>query len=330
MRLRHPDIRDLRRSCEGGTAILISAPYYSREGLNWIRPSSGGEVEFWTRFNPRDWAAGVSDPPALLRYLEKVGEERVSLRVHRALHAKIYLVDSTWSWIGSPNLSRAAFTSNIELVAELDPEETESLGNMVDDLRGSLRKLTVTDLRAYIEACEDAIRQLEDSDSWENNDFRAAVELADEYLSPPSALDRTARIPPLSDFIDFIDPMDGEVPQIIQDHHYNKSRQNRQGHVKQSYYALIHFFSDATGSQYLGELLASSLNEYPRLSSGFVDAWISFVDDNARTRDGGLGYSFSTLRNVLPERVGGYVTNGGGGIGTFSRMVPLVARFLSR
>lgn len=90
MRVRRPDIQELRRRCEQGTAILISAPNYSQEGLNWVRPISGGRVEFWTRFNPRDWAAGVADPPALLRYLEKVGEERVSLRVHRALHAKIF------------------------------------------------------------------------------------------------------------------------------------------------------------------------------------------------------------------------------------------------
>ena len=327
MKLRRPDIQELRRNCERGTRILISAPFYSQEGLNWVRPNPGGHVEFWTRFNPRDWAAGVSDPPALLRYLENVGEDRVSLRVHRALHAKIYQVDTTWSWIGSPNLSRAAFTTNIELVAELDAEETESLGNFVNDLRGSLRGLAVPDLRAYIETCKDTI-PLEDSDAWKNEDFQAAVALADEYLS--TALESTVRVPPLSDFIDFIDGMDGEVPRTIRDHHHNLSRQNRQGHVKQSYYALVHFLSNSTGRQYIGELLAISLDDYPHLSSGFVEAWVRFLDDNAKTKDADLGYSFSTLRNVLPERIGGYVTNGGGGIGTFTRMAPLVARFVSK
>ena len=246
MRLRHPDIQEFRRNCEQGTRILISAPFYSQEGLTWVRPNPGGHVEFWTRFNPRDWAAGVSDPPALLHYLENVGEDRVSLRVHRALHAKIYQVDTTWSWIGSPNLSRAAFTSNIELVAELDAEETESLGNFVNDLRVSLRDLTVPDLRAYIETCKDTI-PLDDSDAWKNEDFQAAVELADEYLSPISALAPTVSIPPLGDFSDFIDGMHGDVPQTIRDHHHNLSQQNRQGHVKQSYYALVHFLSNPTG-----------------------------------------------------------------------------------
>ena len=259
-----------------------------------------------------------------------VGEERVSLRVHRALHAKIYQVDATWSWIGSPNLSVAAFTSNIELVAELDAEESESLGNMVDHLRSSLTELPVPDLRAYITACQDAIRQVEGSDPRESDHFQAAVEMADEFLSPPPTLDRTAPIPPLSDFIDFIDPDLGEVPRTILDHHHNTSGQNRQGHVKQSYYALIHFFSYAQRNQHIGEILAMSLDEYPRLSSGFLETWVRFLDDNARTQDDDLGYSFSVLRNVLPERVGGYLTNGGGGIGTFTRMVPLVARFLNK
>ena len=259
-----------------------------------------------------------------------MGEDRVSLRVHRALHAKIYQVDATWSWIGSPNLSRAAFTSNIELVAELDREETESLGNMVDDLRGRLRELPVPTLRAYIEACQDAIHRLEGSDTWKNDDFQAAVELADEYLSPASALAPTAPMPALNDFIDFIRPMVGEVPRTILDHHHNLSGQNRQGHVKQSYYALVHFLSDSAGAQHLAECLALSLADYPRFSASFVTAWIRFLDDNARIKDSDLGYSFSTLRNVLPERIGGYVINGGGAIGTFTRMAPLVARFLSR
>lgn len=330
MRLRRPDIQELTRSCARGTAILISAPFYSEEGLTWVRPNPEGQVEFWTRFNPRDWAAGVSDPPALLRYLEDVGEERVSLRVHRALHAKIYQVDATWSWIGSPNLTRAAFTRNIELVAELNAQETESLGNIVNDLRSGLTELPVPDFRAYIEACEDTIQKLEDSPVWENDDFQAAVDMADEYLSPESALERTALIPPLGDFIAFIEPMVAEVPQTVRDHHHNESGQNRQGHVKQSYYALVRFISDSIGSQYIGELLAIPLEKYPQLSPSFVTAWVHFLDDNAKIRDDDLGYAFSTLRNILPERLGGYVTNGGGGIGTFTRMVPLVARFLNK
>ena len=331
MKVRHPDIKELTSRCEDGAAVLISAPYYSRAGLEWVRPNAGGHVEFWTRFNPRDWAAGVADPPALLRYLEDLGEERVSLRVHRALHAKIYQVDA-WAWIGYPNLTRAAFTNNIELVAELNAEETESLENVVNGLRSRLRELPVPIFRAYIEASQDVIQQTTDSDVWTNDDFQAAVEIADEYLSAGPALKLTVPMPPLSDFISFIDPMGEEVPQTILDHHRNLSRQQRQSHVKQSYYALIQFLSNSPGYQYVSELITIPLDDYPgpRLSLGFVEAWVTFLDEHATARDNDLGYSFSTLRKVLPEHMGGYLTTGGGGIGTFTRMVPLVARFLSK
>ena len=330
MQLRSPDIQLLTSKCKQGSSILISAPFYTEEGLNWVQPNPGGCVEFWTRFNPRDWAAGVSDPPALLRFLEKVGEERVSLRVHRALHAKIYQVDKTWSWIGSPNLTQAAFTSNIELVVELNGEENQYLGHIVNDLRSSLRELPIATLQAYIDACKDVIRQLEDKDVWKNEDFQAAVELADEYLSPEPTLNPTPSIAPLDDFISFIDAMTGDVPQLIQDHYHNLSGQNRQGHVKQSYYALIHFLSNPTMEQHINDLMAMSLDHYPQLPSSFVEAWISFLDENAQIQNEDLGYSFSILRNVLPEHVGGFVTNGGGGIGTFTRMALLVAHFLRK
>ena len=330
MKLRSPDIQQLTSKCKQGSSILISAPFYTEEGLDWVQPNPEGHVEFWTRFNPRDWAAGVSDPPALLRFLEKVGEERASLRVHRALHAKIYQVDKSWSWIGSPNLTRAAFTSNIELVVELNGEENQHLGHIVKDLRSSLRELPIATLQAYIDACKDVIRQLEDEDVWKNEDFQAAVEMADEFLSPEPTLNPTKPIAPLDEFINFLDTITGAVPQLIQDHHYNRSGQNRQGHVKQSYYALSHFLSNPTMAQHINDLVAMSLDNYPQLPPSFVEEWISFLDENAQIHDDDQGYSFSILRNVLPEHMGGFVTNGGGGIGTFTRMALLVARFLEQ
>ena len=57
-----------------------------------------------------------------------------------------------------------------------------------------------------------------------------------------------------------------EVPQTILDHHHNLSQQNRQGHVKQSYYALVHFLSDSMEDQYIRDLLTIPLDDYPRLS----------------------------------------------------------------
>ncbi len=328
MILKTPEIDELRDRCARGNTLLISAPFYTAEGLNWVRPENGGRVEFWTRLNPHDWKAGVCDPPALLSYLESI--EDVCLRVHRALHAKIYQVDSNWSWIGSPNLTRAAFTSNIELVAELASGDVDHLQKLVSDLRTYLYPLDLATFRDWIDIARDAVKEA-DADSFpEDEDLQAAVSLADEILSPQPQLTSTEGLPNLESFIAFVRGLDGAVPTMIVDHHDNRSHQNRQGHVKQSYYALAQFLSRDTHAQRVSDVLAQQdLDGYPALPPKFITAWVPFLDRNARHKDDTLGYSFSTLRRVLPERLGGYVIGGGGASGTFTRMVPLVARYLA-
>ncbi len=327
MIFRHPDIPELTSRCRQGTVILVSAPFYSEEGLQWILPSNESAVEFWTRLNPHDWAVGVSDPPALLRYLDEIGEDRVSLRVHRALHAKIYQVDGDWAWIGSPNLTRSAFTSNIELVAELDAAESRLLENFVEDLRSSLKEISLATLRSFIDVTKDAIDQFDDARFFETEDFKAAVALADEVLAPNPTLRPSDKLPALEDFVAFIEPLRGDVPSVVRDHHSNESGQNRQGHVRQSYYALFLFLTNPRGSRLVEELGMCDLDVYPTLPPDFLNTWVRFLDDNASHHNDHIGYSFSVLRNILPERMGGYLTAGGGAIGTFTRMVPLVARF---
>ena len=42
MILKPPDIMELQAKCEQGATILIAAPFYSAEGLEWVRPKAGG------------------------------------------------------------------------------------------------------------------------------------------------------------------------------------------------------------------------------------------------------------------------------------------------
>lgn len=327
MHLTLPSIPGLRDRCAAADEVLVSAPFYSREGLGWIRPPQGGKVEFWTRLNPHDWAVGVSDPPALLDFARKVGPGDVTIRVNRALHAKVYMVDREWSWIGSPNLSRAAFQRNVELVAELGQEETESLDVLLSDLRDRLRVVSLDDLETIVEVAGDAVQGYEEATVTE--DLLAAVRLVDEVLSPPSQLAHSEQIPQLDDFIGFVKTLQGEIVQVVLSHHFNWGAQNRQGHVKQSYYAAALFLSDAAGAGHTDELREMSLNEYPELPPKLVDDWVAFLDENAAHGDDEREYSFSTLRNILPERLGGYTTGGGGASGTLTRVFPLVAHFLN-
>ena len=243
MNLRKPSIEELTAKYSKADSVLVAAPFYSREGLEWVKPIDGGRVEFWTRLNPNDWASGVADPPALVNYLRAIGEDRVTLRVHRALHAKIYQVDGSWSWIGSPNLTRAAFTRNIELVAQLDESENRELEGLISSFRESLRLLTLEVLEDFVDVTQDAIQKIDRNPPLSNEDFEAAVELADEVLAPHSNLEIRRNLLTLDEFMEVIVGLKGSVPETIRDHYTNQSGQNRQGHVKQSYYALRLFLT---------------------------------------------------------------------------------------
>ena len=326
MLFRPPSIDTLRDRCANASQILVSAPFYSEEGLNWLLPKTGCHLEFWSRLNPYDWAANVVDPPALIRFVNALGEDNISLYFHRTLHAKIYQVDNRWTWIGSPNLTRSAFTTNIELVAELIQSEVSELENYIHVMRSNLRKISLSELNNFVEVTQDVIAKRETNPYGDNGDFEAAVELADEILSR-SDTKFSGQLPKLNEFVKFVRNQKGEVAAKVIDHYDNLSGQNRQGHVKQSYYAL-HAFLNTQGKTFVNDLQKLDIDEYPKLPQEFVTEWIKFVDKFATHTDESQGYSFSILRNVLPESLGGYVTNGGGASGTFRRIAPLVARFM--
>ena len=292
-------------------------------------PRPGGRIEFWSRLNPYDWAANVVDPPALLRFMNELGEDSVTLYFHRTLHAKIYQVDQVWSWIGSPNLTRSAFTTNVELVAEVRDNDVTILDHFIRDIRSSLKRVELSELSDFVELTRDIIERIETRPQGTDDDFEAAVQIADEILSSKSDVILDDQIPKMDDFIQFVRKQQGEIAARVIDHHNNLSGQNRQGHVKQSYYA-IYLFLTSHGRKFVPVLRALDIEKFPKIPQDFVTVWIEFVDEFATHSDDDLGYSFSILRNVLPESLGGYVTNGGGASGTFRRIVPLVAHFLDK
>ncbi|MBX6362421.1 MAG: hypothetical protein IRZ00_01025 [Gemmatimonadetes bacterium] len=306
--------------------MLVSSPFYSGSSVPWIRPRDDGTLEFWTRLNPFDWANRVPDPNALLKDLEKFGSDRVTLRVARKLHAKIYMADEEWAWIGSPNLSWMGFERNLELVCELDATEVPSLLRVVGQLRGSLTEITVEDLAAFVSTTWDAIKTEHARGEAElSGDMQAAVELADELVAPRPAV-RPTNLPPLSEFIRFLRTRPEPAATELLARHGGKH--NLQGHVKQTYYGALVFLLDPARAALRQRLANAKLVSVPRIAEDVTDSWSDFLDRNASLRDDDLDFNFSILRRIMPERWGGYTTTGGGGSPTLKRMLPLVARFL--
>lgn len=131
----HQNGRDaIERALIGATEGIICTPYYTDRGLQLLDRffNAADRVEFWTRFNPLDWKAGVADMTALKRRVQSVTSRHKTfeIRVSDDLHAKIYSSSNGTVVVGSANLTWPAMTSNIEVVCELT--EAEAAGFLRD------------------------------------------------------------------------------------------------------------------------------------------------------------------------------------------------------
>lgn len=328
MKITLPDATILSGRCNAAANVLVSAPFYSGAALSWVKPSDGGTLEFWTRLNPFDWANDVVNPPALLKFLEELGPELVTLRIHRRLHAKIYMADSTWAWIGSANLSRSAMQSKVELMNELEAEEVRVLADGVDAMRGRLVEISLNDLSSFIDVTADAIadhhRTLEREE--DSADMQAAVSLVDELVAD-GAKGVLKPTPPIDDFVEFLGELGGEHAEELVERHAGKG--NLSGHFKQCYFGAVQLLSGSSMDETRARLAELSMNgPLPAFTAETRNAVADFLDENATMEEG--EYKLSILRRILPESWGGYTTSGGGASPTMKRMLPYVARFLDQ
>ena len=330
-----PNSDVLRDKCKNASSVLVSAPFYSGKALRWVRPAQGGRMEFWTRLNPYDWVAGVADPQALLRFAtNEVGEENFALLVNPRLHAKLYLVDGAWAWVGSANLSVAAFGDQIELLCQTEEaDHLQDLASMVERLRKRLRPMALADLATFVAVTEDVVKAARDKEQGVDEDLEAAVVLLDEIMAPtPPAKVGAAMRHPLTEFVEYLHQKGRRLGLGIEviDRYERKPKGSHRGHIKQTYYGALLFLLQPENRQWAGRLARQRMGEADLLPPDpeLQERWIRFLDANASLRNDQLNFRFSTLRTILPESWGGYTQGGGGAIGTLRRVLPLTARFL--
>jgi len=323
----------VREASDGATTGLICTPYYSERGLKLLDPffDATDEVEFWTRFSPLDWRAGVADMAALSRRIQSVvgREKRFVLWVSDDLHAKIYRFSDDKVIIGSANLTWPGMTSNVEVVCELTESEAADLSSFLSNFRDRLTLMETGVFTAYVDVVADAISKPFDGLVEENEEMNAAIDLAEEELR--KALRETAHdatgIPPaeLEEFIDYCRRENTEVCQEIIARHEGKH--NLQGHVKHCFYGCARFLSEF--QEFITEIAATPGDSlYDFASSSVRTSWRNFLRDHANEIDKERGFSFHTLRVYVPATLGGKCTGGGGGSPTLKRVLPVVARML--
>src|SRR3972149_11832594 len=129
----------IKKSFARAAKGIICTPYYTERGLQLLDPffDAADEVEFWTRFSPLDWRAGVADMVALKRRVQSVTERNKKFNIHVSddLHAKIYSFSNNKVIIGSANLTWPAMTTNIEIICELTKADATSFLPFLSNFR---------------------------------------------------------------------------------------------------------------------------------------------------------------------------------------------------
>ena len=323
----------IKQASNGATEGLICTPYYSERGLQLLDPffDTAEKVEFWTRFSPLDWKAGVADMAALNKRIQSVLDKKkeFDIRVSDDLHAKIYNFSNDTVIIGSANLTWSAMTNNIEIVCQLTEKEAAISLAFLSSLRDQLTPVKAETFADYVAVAADAISKPHVEPLEEDGEMNAAIELAEEELRKSlseTAPDATG-IPSaeLEEFMDYCRQEDSGVSREILAR--GEGKHNLQGHVKHCFYGCARFLSEFP--EFVTEIAATPRDSlYDFASSSIRTRWRDFLREHANEIDKKRDFSFHTLKVYVPVSLGGKCTGGGGGSPTLKRVLPVVARMI--
>lgn len=326
-------IEVIKNAFAGAAKGLICTPYYSERGLQLLDPffDAAEKVEFWTRFSPLDWRAGVADMGALKRRVQSVLDrgKRFDIRVSDDLHAKIYRISDDTVIIGSANLTWPGMTSNIEVVCELTENDATAFSSVLASIRGRLTPVGPEVFAAYVDAVRSVISRPSDGPAEEDGEMNAAIDIAEEALrkSLSGTVPEATGIPlaELQEFIDYCRQEDSGVSREMIARH--KGKHSLQGHVKHCFYGSVRFLSEH--QEFVGEVAATPGDLLYDFGSASVRSqWRDFLREHASEIDKERGFSFRTLRVYLPPTFGGICTGGGGGSSTLKRVLLVVGRMI--
>ncbi len=337
MEVKIPEWKDLEAVIQSAKrGLIICSPFYSETGLNHVRTSltSKLDIQIYTRISPSDWANRISDPEALLKFLQETSSEghSTALFVHQRLHAKAY-VSNKKALIGSSNLSDGGFEQNLEIMVILNAKAANDVISLIESrIRPEARKVSIGELRNWIIRHKELVEVVrKETEGLQAGKLRNAQRSLDKMLRFGRS---KSRIKPVkeNDLRTFIRWLKKNKQlagsQVIIARYENIDGQNLQGHVKQCFFGSLRFLME---NPRLRSSLSMALNtlqkdEVYQLTEQISVAWLKHVDRHAI--DAGDGYDYAILRGILPLSVGGTRTGGGGGISTLKRMLPLIARYL--
>lgn len=319
--------------------LIICSPFYSETGLDHVRANLPTKlimtIQIFTRISPSDWANRISDPEALLLFLQDTSAigHSTALFVNQRLHAKAYVANKKKALVGSSNLSDGGFEQNIEMMVMLNGKSASDVASLIDNrIRPDAKKISIEQLSTWISQHKKSVEDVRKAaESMQAGKLRDAQRNLDKMLGFGKSKSKIKQVTTtdLKLFIEWLKQnrkLAGSEMLIAR--YENVDGQNLQGHVKQCFFGVLRFLIENTA---LKNPLASALktmrnDSVYQLTDEISVAWLKHVDKHAT--DSGAGYDYAILRGILPPSVGGTRIGGGGGISTLKRMLPLVARYL--
>lgn len=316
---------------------LVCSPYITESGVNRLFDILPGGVglDVVTRLSPSDWAAKVSDPEAVLTLLQLWREagNATNLQIVQRVHAKVYSADDLRVMVGSSNLSEGGFDRNVELAVELAGDAAQAA---VRALRSACapyaKEVSLEALAAWVECSRSTVLAARAASAKEPEDLSGVQAQLDRMLGYGVGASNSLSADPINQMQSFMDwlkahtALSGAGEILIR--HENSRRDNLTGHVRQCFAGAFRFLDEAPEfihllSDALGQVDKDKVFQVP---SEVLEKWGRHLDAHALDR--GDHYSYPTLRGILPPAYGGTRQGGGGGISTFKRILPLVARYL--
>lgn len=337
--------------------MTVVTPFYSVMGLerleSALQPTT--RISIVTRMQLNDWSAGVADPVALLEMLRRfeMSNRNWSMHVLQPLHAKSYVADRQIGLVGSSNLSRGGFANNFEIMLLVEAEEAEKASVLIDDMISSTgTSVGLDDLHLWVNRFERQVQRARARIGRVKRRLRSAQSEADSLLRLPEPIiedliseGAAARMPTAPETHRIVTIPDRELcdrftawlqqngqfagaTKLIENATDTVVGRN-QGHFRRFFGSVWTFLHEEPKWQepLIRWLAESSSEAYYDLPEDLRTSWIEHLEEFAGVQENDV-YSYPLVRRYLPPRFGGTVIGGGGGVSTFKRMFPLVAKFL--
>jgi hypothetical protein len=309
----------------------VFSPFFSKEGLTLIDASvhSSVSVTMWTRLSLREWASGVTDPPALQSLLDRLKNTSrpVKLFANQILHAKAYFADKSAALVGSANLTRGGFDTNVELMVRVEGAEASNALSLLTTASATrATSVTQQQLAKWIHDNASRVALAKESLEKEFAQLQDDAAKAGTAIKPAAIEEPTPAL--LEKFVRWLVANRSlEGASHLVKLHQDRVVQRQQGHVKQCFAAVFRFLQAHPSWIQRLSTDAAKASGIMTPSKDLLRDWTAHLKVN-RTASNEL-YKYSTLIAELPPSQGGTHDTGGGAGTTLKRIFPLVARFLS-